>query len=262
MIIDFHTHIFPDKLAEKTIKLLSERAKIPAFSKGDIKTTLKSMDEAGVDISVALSIATNAKQNENVNNFAIELNEHERFVAFGSVHPEACWQYELDRLSDSGIKGIKLHPDYQDFFIDDVKIQPIYEYILKKGFVLSFHSGLDLGLPDPVHCTASRIKNTLGMFSGEKVVFAHMGSMADFDGCMELLWGKDVYIDTSVFPFYMETEQYKAAILAHNKDKILFATDLPWSSQKESINKLLGLELGEDLCEKILYKNAACLLGL
>ncbi len=220
------------------------------------------MDEAGVDISVALGIATNAKQNTNVNNFAIELNKNERFIAFGSVHHEADWKYELDRLKDNGILGIKLHPDYQDFFVDDIKMQPIYEYILKKGFILSFHSGLDLGLPNPIHCTAEKIKNTLGLFSGEKVVFAHMGSMADFEGNMKYLWGKNVYVDTSVFPFYTEEEKYKEAILANNENKILFATDLPWSSQKESIKKLVDLNLGEELTEKILYKNAAQLLGI
>ena len=262
MIIDFHTHVFPDKIAHKTIELLSERADIPSYSMGDVETTLKSMDEAEIDISVVLGIATNAKQNENVNNFAIELNKHERFVAFGSVHPEANWRYELDRLSDSGIKGIKLHPDYQDFFVDDEKMQPIYEYILKKDFIISFHSGLDLGLPEPIHCTPERISNTLSLFSGEKVVFAHMGSMADFEGCSKYLWGRDVYIDNSVFPFYTDSEKHKAAILSHSEDKILFATDLPWSSQAESVKKLKELDLGEEKTEKILYKNAVKILGI
>lgn len=262
MVIDFHTHIFPDFLAEKTINLLSERAGIPAFSMGDIKTTLSSMDEAGVDISVVLSIATNAKQMTNVNNFAIELDKNERFVAFGSVHPDGDWQSELDRLAYCGIKGIKLHPDYQDFFVDDKKMQPIYEYILKKGFILSFHSGLDLGLPEPIHCCPKRIKNTLSMFRGEKVIFAHMVSMNDFEGNKELVWGEDVYIDTSVFPFYMTKEQYKEGLKMHKSDKILFATDLPWSSQKESVDALLNLGLDSALNEKILYKNAKKLLNI
>ena len=262
MVIDFHTHIFPDFLAEKTIHLLSERAGIPAFSSGDIKTTLSSMDEAGVDISVALSIATNAKQNKNVNDFAIELNKHKRFIAFGSVHPEADWKYELDRLSEEGIKGIKLHPDYQDFFVDDIKMMPIYEYILKKGMIIAFHSGLDLGLPNPIHCTAERIKNTLSLFSGEKVIFAHLGSMDDFLGNKAHLWGKNVYVDTSVFPFYMGEEKYKEALSLHAEDKVLFATDLPWSSQKESVKILKNLDISEDYKEKILYKNAKKLLGI
>ena len=262
MVIDFHTHIFPDFLAEKTINLLSNRAGIPAYSMGDIKTTLSSMDEAGVDVSVVLSIATNQKQMENVNNFAIELNKNERFVAFGSVHPEGDWKSELDRLAESGIKGIKLHPDYQDFFIDDKNMQPIYEYILKKGFILSFHSGLDLGLPEPIHCTPERISNTLSLFSGEKVIFAHMVSMNDFEGNKKMVWGKDVYIDTSVFPFYMTKDKYREGLTMHNSDKILFATDLPWSSQKESIDALLNLKLSDELNEKILYKNAKKLLDI
>lgn len=262
MVIDFHTHIFPDRIAKKTIEMLSARGQIPAYSDGDVKTTLMSMDDAGIDISVVQGIATNPKQNENVNNFAIELNSYDRFVAFGSVHPEADWQYELDRLKDSGIVGIKLHPDYQDFFIDDKKMQPIYEYILKKDFVLLFHAGFDIGLGEPIHADSKRIKNTLGLFSGEKVVFAHMGSMADFEGNKNCLWGKDVYIDTSVFPFYMTKEQYREALFLHGEDKILFATDLPWTSQKESLNKLSQVLPDGEMREKILYKNASYLLSI
>ena len=130
MIIDFHVHMFPDKIAQGAVNTLKERAKILAHTNGSLSDTLSKMEKAGVDIAVMQSIATNPKQTKNVNSFAIETNQNEHVVAFGSVHPDdPDYRSELDRLADSGIKGIKLHPDYQDFFIDEKRMVPIYEDI-------------------------------------------------------------------------------------------------------------------------------------
>ena len=132
-------------------------------------------------MAVVQNIATNAKQTAHVNDFAIEPMQEPKLIPFGSVHPDCDWRYELDRLADNGIKGIKLHPDYQDFYIDEVRMQPIYEYILKKGFILLFPAGLDIGLPNPVHAEPERTANVLGLFAGEKVVLAHMGGFQRWD---------------------------------------------------------------------------------
>ena len=262
MVIDFHTHIFPDKIAEKTIETLKGRSRLLAFTDGTLAGALRSMDFAGVDRSVVLSIATNARQNKNVNDFAIELDKNERITAFGSVHPEADWKYELDRLSDAGIRGIKLHPDYQGFYIDAENMRPIYEYILKKGFILSFHAGLDLGLPEPMHAPVERIARVMDMFCGERVVLAHMGGFMENEAVREKLLGRDIYIDTSFAPLYMPPSEYSAMLSAHRADRLLFATDLPWSSQAKSIELVKNADIPEETKEKILYKNALALLGL
>ncbi len=263
MIIDFHIHIFPDKIAENAVNTLSTRAKIPAYTCGTLENTLNNMEKAGIDIAVVQNIATNPKQTKNVNNFALEIDKNEHIVAFGSIHPDdPDYKSELDRLKDSDIKGIKLHPDYQDFFIDEKRMQPIYEYILKKGFILLFHAGLDVGLPEPVHATPERIANTLGLFEGEKVCFAHMGGHAMGERLIENVLGRDVYIDTSCIAEFEGMDIFKKEINAHKPDKILFATDTPWNAMDKAVENINLLDIDNEAKEMIFYKNAKKLLSI
>ncbi|MBR7164149.1 MAG: amidohydrolase family protein [Clostridia bacterium] len=263
MVIDFHTHMFPDVLATKTIPLLAERSGLPAYTDGTVKQTLEKMKKAGVTCVVQQNIATNPRQMTKVNDFAIACNQLEGIVAFGSVHPEADnIAYELDRLKDAGVKGIKLHPDYQAFFVDDPNMQPVYEAILKRGFILQFHTGLDLGLPHPVHAAPKALANTLGLFTGEKVVFAHMAGFGMAEESLEHMIERDVYIDTSCSLGYTEESLLLTMLKSHPEDKILFATDCPWGDFETDIEAFKKLDLTDALKEKILHKNAEKLLEL
>lgn len=255
--------MFPDKIAKGAIETLSARAKIPAYTDGTCSDTLSKMEKAGIDVAVALSIATNVKQTKNVNNFAIEVNKSDRLVAFGSIHPDdADYRSELDRLADSGIKGIKLHPDYQDFYIDEKRMQPIYEYILKKGFVLLFHAGLDAGLPSPVHATPERIMNVLGLFNKEKVCLAHMGGFNMHERLFETIMGKDIYIDTSCVAEFVGNDVFMELLKAHRRDKVLFATDSPWNEAGAAVENIKSLDIDEEYRKMIFSENAIRLLGL
>ncbi len=262
MVIDFHVHMFPDQLASRTIPLLAERSGLVPYTDGTLGTTLEKMRADGVTKIVHQNIATNPRQMTKVNDFAIACNQHEEIVSFGSIHPEAeHYEAELDRLKDAGIKGIKLHPDYQEFYIDSPCMQPLYEAILKRGFILLFHAGLDYGLPEPVHAPPEAIANTLGLFSGEKVVFAHMAGFQMFERSLELIIGRDVYIDTSCSTSYAEPEILLTMLKEHKPDKILFATDLPWGDFKQDINAIQALDLSNELKENILHKNAEKILN-
>lgn len=262
MIIDFHTHMFPDKLAARTIAGLSEKSGYKPNSDATVTGNIKVMDEFGIDKSVVCNIATNAKQTENVNRFALEVNKNDRLISFGSVHPDCDYIYFLDKLKAEGIKGIKLHPDYQGFFIDDKKMSQIYEAILKRNFVLIFHTGTDEGIGEPTHATPKRIKNVMSMFRGEKVVLAHMGSFKMWDDVKETLLGEDVYFDTSCSERYISEDEFENAVRAHGADKILFGSDLPWSDPKKGIERINSLNISNEDKSKILGKNAERLLGL
>lgn len=160
MIIDMHTHCFPDPLAEKAMPMLALRSgnPCPAFD-GTASGLKESVLSGGADRAAVLNIATNAHQQKKVNDFAISLLGDSVLIPFGSVHfesPDAI--SELDRLHDAGIKGIKLHPDYQGFFADDERMFPIYEKIGSLGMITVFHAGVDIGVPDPVHCTPQMLK--------------------------------------------------------------------------------------------------------
>lgn len=262
MVIDFHIHMFPDKLAEGAVGTLARRSGLKPEGNGTCADTLHKMAAGGADMAVVQNIATNAKQTAHVNDFAIELMQEPKLIPFGSVHPDCDWRYELDRLADNGIKGIKLHPDYQDFYIDEARMQPIYEYILKKGFILLFHAGLDIGLPNPVHAEPERTANVLGLFAGEKVVLAHMGGFQRWDAVEQYLLGKNIYLDTSCAASYMKPGQLEKMIQAHGTGKVLFATDFPWGNFGSDIRAIQSLPLKLEEKDAILYKNALKLLEM
>ena len=262
MIIDFHTHMFPDKIAHSTISLLSKNAGIKAHTDGTLDDTVNKFKEANVTYAVVCNIATNPKQMHNVNSFAIDQKKCDMLIPFGSIHPEGDYLSELDRLKDNGIKGIKLHPEYQQFYIDDKNMSKIYEEILKRNFVLIFHTGIDYGMPPPLHATPKMIKNVLGMFSGEKVVLAHMGGFGMWDDVSKYILGNDIYIDTSCIHAFEDKNLVLKLIGEHKKDKILFATDTPWNDIKSEIKSTYNLGLDEEFTNMILYDNAKKLLEI
>lgn len=262
MVIDFHVHLFPDKLADRAVSELAERSGLTPEEGGTVAKTRTLMERDGVSMSVVQNIATNARQARKVNEFAAELDKEPDFVAFGSVHPDCDWEYELDALADSGIKGIKLHPDYQGFYVNDPKMQPIYEGILKRDFILMFHAGLDLGLPDPVHCTPERTADTLALFRGEKVVFAHSGGFRYWQDVEQYLLGEDIYLDTSMTDGFMPKERREEFYRAHDEQKLLFATDFPWGGFAKEIKGIRELSMSDAWKENVLHHNAERLLGL
>ncbi|MEG1243211.1 MAG: amidohydrolase family protein [Oscillospiraceae bacterium] len=169
---------------------------------------------------------------------------------------------ELYRLKAAGIKGIKFHPDYQNFYIDDEKIFPIYEKAAELGLVTVFHAGVDIGIPDPIHCTPDRLLKVLPVFGGSPVVAAHMGGYLLWKEVLEKLAGSEIYIDTSYSFCRIPPTWATQIIKKHGADKILFGSDMPWSSTKNEMSFIKSLELSDEEKELIFYKNAARLLKI
>lgn len=262
MVVDFHAHCFPDELAGRAIPALAARARIQPALDGTVADLKKSMKKAGVGRSVVLSIATRPSQTESINNWCAAIQDSE-ITAFGSIHPEyAEWKSELERIKDLGLKGIKLHPDYQEFFVDEERMFPIYEKAFELGQIVLFHAGLDIGLPGPYHCTPERLLKVVKAFPGGKIVAAHMGSYSYWDDVERLLVGEDIYFDTSYSLGKMDDEQAKRIIENHGYEKILFGTDSPWSGQEEEIARLKRLGLDGEIEAAILGGNAERLLGI
>ena len=262
MIIDFHAHCFAEHIACKAMpKLAAGCGGAGGYSDGTVAGLLASMDPAGIDACVVANIATNPRQQHAVNDFTISLLGEPRFIPFGSVHPEAPDTVEeLRRLAAAGIKGIKLHPDYQDFFPDEPRVFPIYREAARLGLVTLFHAGVDIGLCDPVHATPAHIARALPQFEGAPVVAAHFGGYLLWLEVMEHLCGKDVYFDTSYCARKIPPPWAEQIVEAHGPGRILFGTDLPWSEPADEI--ALVRQVSGDAAADILGGNAARLLGL
>ncbi len=264
MLIDFHTHCFPDSLAPRAVESLAKKSGImfpPGC--GTVKSLLGSMESSAVDYSVVLGIATNPRQQRKVNDFAISLLNEEKLIPFGSVHPDSEDALtELERLAANGIKGIKFHPEYQSFFVDEKRMFPIYEKAASLGLITVFHAGIDLGYRPPFRSTPERLKNILPVFGGAPVVAAHFGGVNEVYDTLHYLCGTDIYFDTAYSYGAVSPLAVRDILNSHPAEKVLFGTDFPWMDAKMISAFLDCCELSGDEREKITGGNARRLLGL
>ncbi len=261
MLIDFHTHCFPDKIAVRAIEKLSYASGgLQPYTDGSLSSLKSSMEKGKVDISVVLSIATNAHQQKSVNDFAASINNEKDIFAFGSVFPYSeDVMAELERIKELGLKGIKLHPDYQGFNVDDIKMKPIYKKISELGLITVFHAGNDYGYAPPYGATPDKMATAIEWFSSP-VVVAHWGGVGCGDGVIEYLCGKEVYFDTS-YAYGTQPKYYFEKILEkHGAHRLVFGTDTPWHTADMELRLLSSLRLSEEEKEKIYFKNAMKLL--
>ena len=269
MIIDFHTHVFPDRIAEKTIALLSEKGGIPPFSDGTCEGLLSRIREAGVDVAVTLPVLTSPTQFDSVVRFALELNrENEgkspRLLSFAGIHPD-CEDIEgkMAFLRESGFKGVKIHPDYQGVYINDERYIRIVAAAKKEDLIVVTHAGVDTGFRNcPIRCTPERALDLLRRVPYPKIVFAHLGGCEMQKEVLETLAGENVYLDTAYVLRFTDKEYMKKLLLRHGEDRILFASDSPWSDIKTDVEILKSFSLGKDAEEKIFCENAKALLGI
>lgn len=265
MIIDFHTHTFPDKIAAKTIEKLSSVSNITPFADGTVRGLSEVMKKSDVDLSVVLPVATKPEQFKTINETAQMINREYagRLISFGGIHPDSPdYKKELDVIKDMGLAGIKLHPDYQKVYIDDERYIRIVDYASQLGLITVVHAGVDVGYPDPVHCTPERSRNLIDAVHPEKLVLAHMGGFDMWEDVEKYLAGQDIYLDTAYTFEKMGEERFLRLVRLHGVEKVLFATDSPWCGQKESVEWIKASGLTQEEQEIIFYGNAKRLLGL
>ena len=269
MIIDFHTHVFPDRIAQKTIELLSAKGGIPAHSNGTVTGLLEHMEKAGVELSVTLPVLTNPQSFEKVNQYAYELNQvysqgSRRLISFGAIHP-LCEDIDkkMKALKDMGFLGVKLHPDYQECFITHEGYIRILQCAKEYDLIALTHAGFDVGYPDaPIRCTPALAREVIDKVKPSRFVLAHCGSTRLLDEALTMLCGQDVYLDTAYVLQYMGKERFLEILRRHGEDKILFASDSPWSSIENDVNTLRSFGLGKETENKIFSENTRALLGI
>ena len=282
MIIDFHTHTFPDKIAAAAVEKLSLASHIRPFSDGTARGLSESARAAGIDLSIVLPVATSPKQVAHINDFAAKTNESTEetgLFSFGCIHPDYPeWSEELGRVKELGLKGIKLHPVYQGVDIDDTRFLRILDRAGELGLVVVTHAGWDIGFPGVRHCSPEMVLRAIKQVGPVKLVLAHMGGWQQWDKVEELLTDQPVWFDTSFstgslsplddgfyapedLPMLGETD-FLRMVRTIGADRILFGTDSPWSGQTDDISFINALPLTDSEREKILGLNAEKLLGI
>ncbi len=272
MVIDFHTHIFPDALAPKTIPYLAGLCGITPTADGTLNGLKASMKDGGIDLSVVLPVVTRPSQFDSIQTFAADITGKDGILSFGGIHPDCDHiQEKVAYIASLGLKGIKLHPDYQSVNANDPRYVKIVSAALNAGLIVLFHAGVDIGLPEPNYSTPEMFVNLINALdfpletptSGKgALVLAHTGGFHFWDQVEDLLVGKSVYFDISFSSPYISDEQLVRIIQSHGADRILFGTDCPWGNQGKYLEHFKSLSLTEEEKEMILWKNAARLLQL
>jgi len=259
-IVDIHTHVFPDKIAERASSGIGSFYEMPVLYDGTLSTLYRQGDRAGITHYVLHAVATNPNQAARINDFLAQTiaNEPDRLTGFAGIHPAHPDPIAgMERARGLGLRGIKIHPDIQQFCVDDARMFPLYE-AMGSNMILLTHAGdhrYDYSSP-------GRLRRVRDLFPRLTMICAHLGGWSVWDNAQEMLCGQNVYVDSSSALFWLEPRRALALIRAYGADRVLFGTDYPVWDARVELDRLDALGLTEDERSAILYANAAQLLGL
>ncbi len=263
MVIDIHTHTFPEKIASRAIAGLASTSFLTPALDGTLPSLHMAMLEDGVDISVLQPIATAPHQVPKLNDAAIENNKIDGIISFGAIHPlYPDKETEFQRLAAAGIKGIKLHPDFQQVYIDDPAVIETLRLCGKYGLIAMIHGGLDISYPEINKSTPEKLKRILPLLGDAVIIFAHMGGFGYFEQSIRFLADTDVFIDTAAVCDIFPSDAIKSVIDAFTPNRVLFGSDSPWSRQKLYMDCIRFMGLSQNDVSAILGDNARRLLSL
>ncbi len=264
-MIDFHTHCFTDSLAPRAIQTLTEKGGLLPHHDGTASGLVALQEKSGVSLSVIMPIATKPSQAASINPWAkqVETEYAGKLLAFGSVHPESeNYRAEIAQLKELGLHGVKLHPEYQNFQIDDRRYYSFYEAIFSADLPILFHAGGDVAYAPPYHSRPQAVARLVKSFPGATIIAAHLGGFEMWEEAEEELAGLDIYLDLSTAAGRLEKERFLRFCRAHGTDKILFGTDSPWYDPAEVICTVETAGFTEKELTQIFCENAKKVLKI
>ncbi len=252
-ICDAHAHIFPEKISKKAVSSIGDFYSIPMTCKNGIADELIEYgSKIGVTHYLVCSTATVPHQVESINNFIInECKLHPEFVGFGTLHPDYDnIEQEVERIINAGLRGVKIHPDFQEFYIDDDKALRIYKAIEGRLPVL-----IHMGDSRYDYSHPKRLENAMKAFPKLDVFAAHLGGYERWDEAITCLFGKNIHFDTSSSLEFLSPDYARDIIRGFGADKIFFGTDFPMWDHFSEIQRFMKLNLTDEENVRILSGN-------
>lgn len=260
-IIDAHCHVYPDKIADKAVEAIGRFYDLDMYYDGRCSTLIEHGSKIGCKHYVIFSVATTPHQVHSINAFIAETVKQSggAMTGLGALHPDSeSIEADIDEIISLGLKGVKMHPDFQKFHIDDEKCYKIYEACRGKLPVL-LHTGdsrYDYSNPQ-------RMKKVLEDFPDLTVIGAHFGGWSCWKEAVETLSEyKNFYVDCSSSFDWLSPEESRNIIRAYGADHVLFATDFPMWSHETEFKRFIDIALTDEENELILYKNSVRLFGI
>ncbi|MCX6679400.1 MAG: amidohydrolase family protein [Methanothrix sp.] len=263
MIIDFHTHIYPEWVAAKILPAAKRKLKVAVPGSGAPHDLRRMMQAAGVAQSVLLPLAKGREDVSSLNDWTLSVSEGKELTAFGAVHPfMPNLEAELDRLAAWGIKGVKMMPLLQEVYPDDPCCGNFYEALIERKMILVAHAGRDPLDRQEVFGTPERFAKTVQCYPELRVVLAHLGGLRMWDDVRRHLLpaGGNVYFDTAYVSFYMGQEEMGELIRDIGPERVIFGSDYPWEEPGRAAQIICNLDLSDQEKEAILRRNATQLL--
>lgn len=260
MIIDTHTHAWPDSVAAKA--LAGSVPDLPRRGDGTIAGLSESMADAGIDRAVCLGVANQGASVDKANAFSAGLDEN-RFIGFGSVHPELSTEQNIESLRKHRLRGAKIHPFFQNYSLDDDRLSQILD-AMQGEFAVIIHVGSIATASSRGVCSPPMLADLVRRFPRLDVVACHFGGYRQFEEAAEIVVGLPVYLDTSWPPSLAELDpkEVRRLIERHGPDRVLFASDWPMADQRTELAAVRALGLSDDDTNHILGLNAARLLDI
>ena len=260
-IIDTHAHIYPDKIALKAAKSIGEFYEIDMHLDGTVSSLLQAGEAAGISRWLVHSVAVTWERARSINDFiASEVEAHpDKFIGFGSIHPDHPeMEKELDYMLSRGLRGVKLHPDFQHFLLDDPQAICLFEAMAERNLPLLVHTG-DTRYP---YSEPERMARALDAVPGLTAICAHLGGWSRWDAAWQVLAGrKNVYVDCSSSLYALGAEEAANVIRRYGADRVFFGTDYPMWTPQEEIARFMALLLTDDEREMILHRNFERFIG-
>lgn len=261
-IFDCHTHVFPDAIAQAAVTAIGKAANLVPDYDGTRAGLIARLHDAGYDAALNCPVATRPEQVRSINDWAAGANEWP-MLCMGSIHPDFPQPAaELERLHSLGLLGVKLHPEYQRFTLDDPRMEPVWDTCAGLGLPILVHAGEDVGLPAPYRTTPRAFAELVARVPGLTVIAAHLGGYRQWDEVEACLAGTPVYLDTAYSLGDLPDEQFVRIVRAHGVHRVLYGTDAPWQNQRAYLDRFTALPFTDRERRWMLWDNAAELFGL
>ncbi|MBQ8503722.1 MAG: amidohydrolase [Clostridia bacterium] len=260
-IIDCHCHIYPDKIADRAVRGIADFYDLAMYHDGRYSSLIESGNKIGVKHYVVFSVATTPHQVNSINTFIADTVKKSNglLTGLGTLHPDSYEiEKDIEKIKELGLKGIKLHADFQKFCIDDPKCDRIYS-LCEGVFPVLLHTGdirYDFSNPD-------RVKNVLEKHKNLTVIGAHFGGWSCWKEAAEKLHDyENFYVDCCSTFNWLPPCEVRELIRLYGADKVVFGTDFPMWSHEEEYKAFKSMKLTQEEEEKILYKNAMKLFSI
>ena len=261
-VIDAHCHIYPEKIASRAVAGTDNFYHSNSYGSGTVENLLKVGEEAGIDHYIVQSVATTPRQVGRINEFIAEsvAESSGKMTGLGTLHPDSPdIAGDISHLKSLGLKGVKLHPDIQQFKIDDYRCLKIYELCEQDGLPILMHTGdhrYDYSNPN-------RLFPVMDIYTGLTVIGAHFGGWSIWEEASERLSAlPNLYVDCSSSLPYISSETAKKIVHRYGAHKVLFGTDYPMWCPSEELNRFFKIGLTDEENKMILSENVKRLLRI